>query len=105
MNTTILNIKEWDPLVSMFHEFFVGLGTVVCSTAHVTFHSFAPELVTQISVHKDGSVVAMMHELQQVSDAQKLVFDFEQNCIRIIGRKNDITYQLPRVLLEERMCS
>lgn len=95
-------IADWEGLSSAFVDMFQGLGEVESDESRLEFTSFSSDVVTGISISRDGSLLANMPLHGIDSRFERVIFDDRKESIRLIGPDTDYTYRVPPAILQRR---
>ena len=95
-------IENWEGLCSAFEDMFEGLGDVVSNESKLEFTSLPSDVVTGISLSRDGSLLANMPLHGIDSRFERVIFDDRKESIRLIGPDTEYTYRVPPAILQRR---
>ena len=95
-------LADWEAVVRVFHDLFADLGEVTHDDAGISFSSRPPDVVTGLSLRKDGRIQASMplHGLEAIID--RLRWDETRSWLELVGQGVSYTYRIPAELLKHR---
>jgi len=98
--STQYSIEDWESIVKHFKTLFNGMGEINHTDKSIRFSSIKPDVVTSISINKDGSFDAAM-PLHGIGGIIENVI-FTENSVQLTGESLNYTYRIPPEILNKR---
>lgn len=97
--STQYSIEDWESIVKHFKTLFDGMGEINHADKSIRFSSVKPDVMTSISINKDGSFDASM----PLHGAEGMVerVSFSKSTVVMSGNNLNYTYRIPPEILNK----
>ena len=97
---TQYSIEDWESIITHFKRLFNGMGEINHTDKSIRFSSVKPDVMTSISINKDGSFDASM----PLHGAEGMIeyVSFSESNVVMTGNNLNYTYRIPPELLIKR---
>ncbi|MBL6891490.1 MAG: hypothetical protein ISR22_05515 [Candidatus Poseidoniaceae archaeon] len=99
--STQYSIEDWESIVKHFKTLFDGMGEIDHTNKSIRFSSVKPDVMTSISINKNGSFDASMplHGAEGIVDK----VSFSKSNVIMTGQNLNYTYRIPPEILSKRI--
>ncbi|MFL2984266.1 MAG: hypothetical protein ACJZ5B_02140 [Candidatus Poseidoniaceae archaeon] len=99
--STQYSIEDWESIVKHFKTLFDGMGEIDHTNKSIRFSSVKPDVMTSISINKDGSFDASMPLHGAEGIVEKV--SFSKSNVIMTGQNLNYTYRIPPEILSKRI--
>lgn len=99
--STQYSIEDWESIVKHFKTLFDGMGEIDHTNKSIRFSSVKPNVMTSISINKDGSFDASMPLHGAEGIVEKV--SFSKSNVIMTGQNLNYTYRIPPEILSKRI--
>ena len=99
--STQYSIEDWESIVKHFKTLFDGMGEIDHTNKSIRFSSVKPNVMTSISINKNGSFDASMPLHGAEGIVEKV--SFSKSNVIMTGQNLNYTYRIPPEILSKRI--
>ncbi len=99
--STQYSIEDWESIVKHFKTLFDGMGEIDHTNISIRFSSVKPDVMTSISINKNGSFDASMPLHGAEGIVEKV--SFSKSNVIMTGQNLNYTYRIPPEILSKRI--
>ncbi|MAU73745.1 MAG: hypothetical protein CMA22_00670 [Euryarchaeota archaeon] len=99
--STQYSIEDWESIVKHFKTLFDGMGEIDHTNKSIRFSSVKPDVMTSISINKNGSFDASMPLHGAEGIVEKV--SFSKSNVIMTGQNLNYTYRIPPEILSKRI--